>query len=84
LNSCSPTSLPYPISLAILYFVKLIYVEYIVSRRKGLEDACRLYKFEWTCDEFDKWMKEKEAALNPEGDNFAEDANVSFEWCLME
>ena len=38
------------------------------NRRKGLEDACRLYKFNWTCDEFDEWMKEKEAALNPDAD----------------
>ena len=45
-----------------------------------MEDACRLYKFNWTCDEFDEWMKEKEAALNPDADMLdAEAAKVQLE-----
>ena len=43
-----------------------------------------MYKFNWTCDEFDEWMKEKEAALNPDADMLdAEAAKVRDENLIL-
>lgn len=50
------------------------------ARRAQLEDAIKLYSFFAECDDFDKWMKEKEKMLKADdGEDSVDTAKRKYE-----